>query len=127
MVIQSVCKQVAHIFSGMRDGEALRLPYDCLEVFHYHGKKHYRLMGQTTKLTDEITKTTRWVTCSGLITNDQVSLEAGRGRGSIKKSRPVFAELISAIEKASKAKNTHPAETQEKYLRKRAEAENYKA
>ncbi len=63
----------------------------------------------------------------GRITNDQVSLEAGRGRGSIKKSRPVFAELISAIEEASKAKNKPPAETQEKYLRKRAEAENYKA
>ncbi len=61
--IQWVCKQVVHIFSGMRDGEALRLPYDCLEVFHYHGKKHYRLMGQTTKLTDEIAKITRWVTC----------------------------------------------------------------
>lgn len=63
----------------------------------------------------------------GRITNDQVSLEAGRGRGSIKKSRPVFAELISAIEEASKAKNNPSAETQEKYLRKRAEAENYKA
>ena len=63
----------------------------------------------------------------GRITNDQVSLEAGRGRGSIKKSRPVFARLISAIEEASKAKNNPSAETQEKYLRKRAEAENYKA
>ena len=63
----------------------------------------------------------------GRITNDQVSLEAGRGRGSIKKSRPVFAELISAIEEASKAKNKPSAETQEKYLRKRAEAENYKS
>lgn len=63
----------------------------------------------------------------GRITNDQVSLEAGRGRGSIKKSRPVFAKLISAIEEASKAKNKPSAETQEKYLRKRAEAENYKA
>ena len=63
----------------------------------------------------------------GRITNDQVSLEAGRSRGSIKKSRPVFAKLISAIEDASKAKNKPSAETQEKYLRKRAEAENYKA
>jgi len=61
--IQWVCKQVVHIFSGMRDGEAQRLPYDCLEAFYHHGKKHYRLMGQTTKLTDEITKITRWVTC----------------------------------------------------------------
>ena len=63
----------------------------------------------------------------GRITNDQVSLEAGRGRGSIKKSRPVFAELISSIEEASRVKNKPSAETQDKYLRKRAEAENYKA
>ena len=61
--IQWVCKQVVHIFSGMRDHEARRLPYDCLETFYHHGKKHYRLMGKTTKLTDELAKITRWVTC----------------------------------------------------------------
>ncbi len=33
----------------------------------------------------------------GRITNDTVSLEAGRGRGSIKKSRPIFTDLIAAI------------------------------
>jgi DNA primase large subunit len=32
------------------------------------------------------------------ITNDAVALEAGRGKGSIKKSREVFADLIRAIE-----------------------------
>lgn len=35
------------------------------------------------------------------ITNDAVSLEAGRGKGSIKKSRPIFAKLIQAIDSAA--------------------------
>lgn len=37
------------------------------------------------------------------ISNDSVSLEAGRGKGSIKRSRPVFARLIAAIEAATQA------------------------
>jgi len=37
------------------------------------------------------------------ITNDAVSLEAGRGKGSIKKSRAVFASLIKAIDEAAAA------------------------
>lgn len=35
------------------------------------------------------------------ITNDSVALEAGRGKGSIKKSRPIFADLIKAIDHAA--------------------------
>lgn len=35
------------------------------------------------------------------ITRDAVSLEAGRGKGSIKKSRPVFSQLIADIEAAA--------------------------
>jgi hypothetical protein len=31
------------------------------------------------------------------ITNDAVALEAGRGRGSIKRSRPLFSDLIEQI------------------------------
>lgn len=44
------------------------------------------------------------------ITNDAVSLEAGRGKGSIKKSRSIFADLIVAIDHAAKeqAKATNP-------------------
>ncbi len=34
------------------------------------------------------------------ITNDNVSMEAGRKKGTIKKSRPVFKELIDAIDAA---------------------------
>jgi len=35
------------------------------------------------------------------INNDNVSLEAGRKKGTIKKSRPVFGELIEEIKKAN--------------------------
>ncbi|MCV2354560.1 hypothetical protein LNV09_10335 [Paucibacter sp. B2R-40] len=35
------------------------------------------------------------------ISNDAVSIEAGSGRGSIKRSRPAHAELISAIDAAA--------------------------
>ncbi|WP_321882670.1 hypothetical protein [Burkholderia cepacia] len=38
------------------------------------------------------------------ITNDAVSLEAGRGKGTIKKSRPIFADLIAAIDEAAAAR-----------------------
>ena len=36
------------------------------------------------------------------ISNDSVALEAGKGRGSIKKSRPAHAPLIEAIEAAAR-------------------------
>lgn len=42
------------------------------------------------------------------INNDTVAQEAGRRKGSIKKSRPVFAELIEAI-KAASSEQTEPA------------------
>lgn len=35
------------------------------------------------------------------ISNDAVALEAGSGRGSIKKSRPAYAELIAAVNAAA--------------------------
>lgn len=35
------------------------------------------------------------------ITNDAVAVEAGRSKGSIKKSRPVFLDLIHAIDEAA--------------------------
>ena len=35
------------------------------------------------------------------ISNDAVSLEAGRKKGTIKKSRPQFAELIAKIDTAA--------------------------
>lgn len=40
------------------------------------------------------------------ISNDTVALEAGRKRGTIKKSRPAFSELIRAINKAMEKKGS---------------------
>jgi hypothetical protein len=45
------------------------------------------------------------------ITNDAVSLEAGRGKGSIKKSRAQFRDLIAAIELAAN-EQARPKRTQ---------------
>ena len=44
------------------------------------------------------------------ISNDSVALEAGRSKGSIKKSRSIFADLIVAIEVAAKEKKILPIE-----------------
>ncbi|MCY1306113.1 hypothetical protein D9M70_559500 [compost metagenome] len=47
----------------------------------------------------------------GKINNDTVALEAGRSRGSIKKSRPEFRALIDEIqEAASKSRTSSPNE-----------------
>lgn len=40
------------------------------------------------------------------ISKDTVALEAGRGRGTIKKSRPQFFDLIDAIERAVAKQNS---------------------
>lgn len=53
------------------------------------------------------------------ITNDAVALEAGRGKGSIKKSRPTFGALIQAIgEAAEKQANSSPEKVQKEKLDK---------
>lgn len=44
------------------------------------------------------------------ITNDNVSQEAGRKKGTIKKSRPVFKELIDAIDAAA-SEQTQPQDS----------------
>lgn len=43
------------------------------------------------------------------ITNDSVALEAGRSKGSIKKSRRVFSGLIAAIQKAKQEQPEYQA------------------
>ncbi|MBK5551881.1 hypothetical protein JFU49_16600 [Pseudomonas sp. TH03] len=45
------------------------------------------------------------------ISNDSVALEAGRSKGSIKKSRRVFYGLISAIQKAKQEQPEYQAPT----------------
>lgn len=57
------------------------------------------------------------------ITNDSVALEAGRGKGSIKKSRPVFASLIQAIDEAAIEPVKNP-DQQKKRLEKIKEIAN---
>jgi len=56
------------------------------------------------------------------INNDTVALEAGRKRGSIKKSRPGFSKLIDAINET--AKSTKPDNT--KVLKERAKKDHYR-
>ena len=48
------------------------------------------------------------------ISNDNVSLEAGRKKGTIKKSRPIFDELITAINKTKKKDDALIIEAQTK-------------
>ena len=43
----------------------------------------------------------RLIATGAPISNDAVALEAGSGRGSIKKSRAAYAELIAAIDEAA--------------------------
>lgn len=61
------------------------------------------------------------------ITNDAVALEAGRGKGSIKKSRVVFAELIAAIKQAAAGHEKKPdSDLKEKLCRSKNEADRYR-
>ncbi|WP_321882668.1 hypothetical protein [Burkholderia cepacia] len=61
---QLLCKLTIHIFSGMRDEEAQALPFHCTEAERDHGRTHYLLCGQTTKLNHGKIRLTRWVTNS---------------------------------------------------------------
>lgn len=61
------------------------------------------------------------------ITKDAVSLEAGRGRGSIKKSRPIFARLLDAIESASKSQIAPDTSLNAKLKDAKAEAKKYRS
>lgn len=59
--IQLASKLSIQAFSGMRDDEAMSLPYNCLETTVSNGKKHYIILGRTTKLNGGKIKRTRWV------------------------------------------------------------------
>jgi len=58
------------------------------------------------------------------ITNDAVALEAGRGKGSIKKSRRGFAPLIAAVAEAAE-EQAKGANQQQNRLDKAKEAANH--
>lgn len=60
------------------------------------------------------------------INNDSVALEAGRGKGSIKKSRIVFSELISAINDAALAQDSMPENSKDKIAKLKRSSEKYR-
>jgi hypothetical protein len=60
------------------------------------------------------------------ITKDAVALEAGRGRGSIKKSRPAFSRLIEAIDEAAARQARPKVDAKAKAAKQRASTEKYR-
>ncbi|HEU4775610.1 MAG TPA: hypothetical protein VFS95_02225 [Telluria sp.] len=60
--IQSVCKYVIHIFSGMRDMEVTDLPLDCTETYVVSGVEYCLIVGDTTKFAPNGRERTKWVT-----------------------------------------------------------------
>lgn len=59
------------------------------------------------------------------ITNDAVALEAGRGKGSIKKSRAVFASLIAAVTGAAAEQAKGANQQQNRLDKAKGAAEQY--
>lgn len=60
------------------------------------------------------------------ITNDAVALEAGRQKGSIKKSRAVFFDLIEEIQKASEEQSKLANKSEEKLEKAKEDVAYYK-
>lgn len=60
------------------------------------------------------------------ITNDSVSLEAGCRKGSIKKSRPIFSDLIEAIKAAATVESKPTDEMREQLVLAKANARQYR-
>ena len=60
------------------------------------------------------------------INNDTVALEAGRKRGSIKKSREMFTELIEAINNLAQEKNAEYNKLESRISKLKHSNENYK-
>ncbi|MGE8453168.1 MAG: hypothetical protein ACN6OP_21655, partial [Pseudomonadales bacterium] len=61
------------------------------------------------------------------INNDTVAIEAGRKKGSIKKSRPQFAELIAAIDAANAVTERPKLELTERLNRAKGNAKDLQA
>lgn len=60
------------------------------------------------------------------INNDAVALEAGRGKGSIKKSRPIFKDLIEAIDTAAAEQARPQVEVKERFDLAKGSADRYR-
>lgn len=61
------------------------------------------------------------------ISKDSVSLEAGRQKGTIKKSRPIFKQLIDAIDEAALEQHLPVLTEREKLVKVKTKLENYRA
>lgn len=61
------------------------------------------------------------------ITNDSVSLEAGRKKGTIKKSRPIFSDLILAIDAAAQESSKPEDDMKGRLAGSKAEVAKYRA
>ena len=61
------------------------------------------------------------------INNDTVAVEAGRKKGSIKKSRPQFAELIDAIDAANAASERPKLDVTDRLERAKGDAKHLRA
>lgn len=61
------------------------------------------------------------------INNDTVAVEAGRKKGSIKKSRPQFAELIEAIDAANAVSERPKHEVTDRLERAKGDAKHLRA
>jgi len=60
------------------------------------------------------------------ITNDAVALEAGRGKGSIKKGRATFADLIEAIRAAADEQSKPKNDQKDRLSRAKTTGDHYK-
>lgn len=60
------------------------------------------------------------------ITNDSVAIEAGRKKGSIKRSRPIFKALISEIDRAKESKPSATLELEAKLSKEKQKVLEYR-
>lgn len=60
--MQDILRQIIQALSGMRENEVTRLPFYCTETFTKNSKKHFRIVGSTTKFSNGAQKRARWVT-----------------------------------------------------------------
>lgn len=63
--VRNACKDLIHIYSGMRDNEAYNLPDQCYGKDPHKKRKHARLLGHTFKYTGYKSKGS-WVTTSDI-------------------------------------------------------------
>lgn len=94
--VQHTCKELIHIYSGMRDSEAQSLKIDCLHVEKSQHGVMVHLLGETSKLIGQH-KTTAWVT-SNEVTKavnlaKTIALVVAHCKGFKTKKTPLFVSV----------------------------------